>query len=131
MRFADDLQPTDSTIGPVVQLYSSTVMSQTVRLYGQTVRRLRIRRPSGCTVKEVKLAALGGRLETSDLRLQTSDFIRTVRGPYFDLFFWIWTAMEVETDVTLWHTINRKSVCLYNTTMFVHKRSFKNALVDR
>ena len=48
-----------------------------------------------------------------------------------DLIFWIWTAMEVETDVTLWHTINRKSVCLYNTRMFVHKRSFKNDLVDR
>ena len=47
-----------------------------------------------------------------------------------DLIFWIWTAMEVETDVALWHTVNWKSVCLYDTTIFVHKNSFKNALVD-
>ena len=32
---------------------------------------------------------------------------------------------------TLWHTVNRKSVCLYNTTTFVHQNSFKNALVSR
>ena len=48
-----------------------------------------------------------------------------------ELIFWIWTAMEVETDVALWHPVNWKGVWFYNTRSFVHKNGFKNALVDR